>query len=209
MFIISLGSFSIIFILLRGTFYYSFSCYYIATLSPTNYTYIALICFPNCLVLGNVITGWIMFTGMSGSQCNVNCYRAATQNHIIILCASSQSTKSQCEFFKMLIFSLRGAATVQQTCNKDWDSFYGSNYTPHIHPLVCAVQSAGIGLCQVSPLCALTLSNPGFSPLTRHKKKIIILHEPGIYYEIISFKASHNAVEVNQWYEFYPLPVGE
>lgn len=70
--------------------------------------------------------------------------------------------------------------------------------------------SAGIGmLCQASPLCALTLSHPGFSPLTRQPLPNSILYEPGISNEIVSLKASHNATEVNQWYEFYPLPVGE
>lgn len=45
---------------------------------------------------GNVITAWIMFTGR---KYDVNSYKAATENYIIIHCASPKSPKRQYAVF--------------------------------------------------------------------------------------------------------------
>lgn len=108
----------------------------------------------------------------------------------------------------MLITSPEGGETVQQHAGKTRTPIT----LPHMNPLVCLVQSAGVGLLyQVSyAVCPHAFISwlPPLMRLLKKRKSLFSMHEPSIYYKTIRFKASHKATEVSRWYEFPSLSRG-
>lgn len=169
--------------MLRGTFHYSFS--YIATLSPRKYVYILLICVWNFIVVGNTITAWIMSTCQLLQSRNKELYYSS-------LCQSKMAVwVSHNVDVLTLVYAIK-------------TSFHGT--LPYKPISMCSAVSRHRPV--VTAVCPHAVKSR-LLPLNETKKSLFSKHEPGIYYEIISFKASHNGTEVNQWYEFDPLPAEE